>query len=168
MTIRTVLTYPDPRLRKKAKPVTDITPAIKNLIADMYDTMYLGDRAVGLAATQINVQWRVITMDISSDQSEAITLINPKIIHREGLSEFSEGCISLPGVHEKLDRADKVSVETLTLDGETITIEADGLLSVCVQHEIDHLDGILLIDHLSRLKRTRLTNKLKKLKRQGD
>lgn len=166
MTVRTVLTYPDSRLRKKAAPVAAITPAIKNLVADMYVTMYFGDRAVGLAATQINVQWRVITMDISNDKSEAVTLINPTILHREGLSEFSEGCISLPGVYEKLDRADKVTVETLTLDGRTITMEADGLLSVCIQHEIDHLDGILLIDHLSRLKRSRIGNKLKKLKHQ--
>lgn len=164
MAVRTVLTFPDKRLRTVAKPVAAITPEIKQLIADMFETMYQ-DNGVGLAATQINVAHRVITIDVSSDRTQPLTLINPKILSHAGVSDIREGCLSLPGVYEQLDRAESISVSTLDINGQEKTIDADGLLSVCIQHEIDHLDGVLLIDHLSRMKRERIANKLKKLKK---
>ena len=164
MAIRTVLIYPDKRLRNVAKAVQAITPEIKSLVSDMFETMY-HDNGVGLAATQINVAHRIITIDVSEDRARPLTLINPEIVGREGTSDISEGCLSLPGVYEHLGRAERISFKTMTLDGGEEIIEAEGLLSVCVQHEIDHLDGVLMVDHLSRIKRERTINKLKKLKK---
>jgi peptide deformylase len=157
----TILEFPDPRLRTKAAPVAEVDASIRKLIDDMFETMYAAP-GIGLAATQVNVHKRVIVIDISEDRSAPLALINPEIISREGTEETEEGCLSVPGVYDKVTRSEKIRVRTLDRNGKSIEIDADGLLAVCIQHEMDHLEGKLFVDYLSELKRTRIRKKLEK------
>ena len=162
MALLPILHFPDPRLRTPARPVTAVTEEIRRLAADMFETMYHAP-GIGLAATQVNVQQRVIVVDVSHDKDQPLCLINPEILDRVGEEEMEEGCLSVPGVFETVRRAEKVRVRYLSLTGEETMLDADGLLAVCIQHEIDHLDGRLFVDYLSTLKRNRIRRKLEKL-----
>ena len=159
MAILMVLHFPDPRLRKKAVPVTAINADIRKLAHDMLETMYQ-ECGIGLAATQVNVRKRVVVIDLSEQRNNPVYMINPEIMHSEGVEEMQEGCLSVPGYYDLVQRAERVRVRYLNLEGEPVEIEADGLLAVCIQHEIDHLNGRLFIDYLSPLKRKRLQKKL--------
>lgn len=165
MALLNILRFPDARLRNPAKSVESFDSNLKQLVDDMFETMYEG-RGVGLAATQVNIDKKVITIDVSDDQSEPVVLINPEILHQEGKIKSTEGCLSVPGIYEDVDRAALVKIKAYDKDGEAFEIESEGLLGRCIQHEIDHLNGKLFIDHLSRLKRERVLKKLKKLERQ--
>jgi peptide deformylase len=164
MAIRDILEYPDPRLYKVAAPVESIDDGIRTLVRDMAETMYAAP-GVGLAATQIDEHRRVITIDVSEARNELLVLINPVIVEREGNQECEEGCLSVPGVYETVARAQKVKVRALGLDGLPFEKEADSLLAVCIQHEMDHLDGKVFVDYLSRLKQSRIRTKLSKRER---
>ena len=157
----TVLHFPDPRLRKKAKPAAAVDDGIKQLSQDMLETMY-AENGIGLAATQVNVQQRVIVMDLSAERDTPVTLINPEIMETTGSEEMEEGCLSVPGFSDVVQRAEKISYRYLNLDGEVIEDKADGLRAVCIQHEIDHLDGKLFIDYLSPIKKQRIRKKIEK------
>lgn len=156
-----VLHYPDPRLRKPALPVETVDASIRTLVADMLETMYAAP-GIGLAATQVNVQKRVVVMDLSEEKNRPQVFINPTVLERQGESEGEEGCLSVPGFYETVRRAEWVRSSALDLDGEPFEFEARGLLAVCIQHEIDHLDGKLFVDYLSTLKRDRIRKKLEK------
>jgi peptide deformylase len=157
-----ILHYPDPRLHKVAAPVKQVDADIRSLAADMAETMYAAP-GIGLAATQVDVHVRVIVIDISETHDQLITLINPRILSAsDDTQECEEGCLSVPGIYDEVERPARVEIEALGLDGSTFRLKADGLLAVCVQHEMDHLDGIVFVDHLSRLKRNRIVNKLRK------
>ena len=158
MSILTILEFPDERLRKKAATVND---AIRKLVDEMLETMY-ESRGVGLAATQVNVHQRVIVIDVSEDKSAPLCLINPEIIAKDGVEESEEGCLSVPGFFEKVKRAEHVKVRALDRNGQSFEFDARDLLAVCVQHEMDHLDGKLFVDYLSPLKRQRIKKKLEK------
>jgi peptide deformylase len=157
----TILEYPDPRLRTKAQPVAVVDDQVRKLVDDMFETMY-ASKGIGLAATQVDVHQRVLVTDVSSDRSEPRVFINAQIIEREGSTEAEEGCLSVPGIYDKVERAEKVSVRYLDLEGRQQTLEAEGLLAVCIQHEIDHLHGKVFVDHLSMLKQMRIKSKLAK------
>lgn len=157
----TILHYPDPRLRKPALPVEAVDDRIRALVADMLETMYAAP-GVGLAATQVNVRKRVIVMDVSEEKNQPLAFVNPLVLEREGECESEEGCLSVPGFYEAVRRAGRVRVSALDRRGDPFTLEAEGLLAVCIQHEIDHLDGKLFVDYLSPLKRDRLRKKLEK------
>jgi peptide deformylase len=161
MALLDILHYPDPRLRLQARPVAAVTEEIRTLVANMFETMYAAP-GIGLAATQVDVQLRVIVIDISRTREAPLCLINPEILDREGEEEMEEGCLSVPGFYETVRRSDKVRIKYLSLDAEEMVIDADGLLAVCIQHEIDHLDGKLFVDYLSTLKRNRIRRKLEK------
>ena len=161
MAKREILHFPDPRLRLKAEPVAEVDDEIRTLVDDMFETMYEAP-GIGLAATQINVQKRVLVADVSEDQSEPHALINPEILETSGEEEMDEGCLSVPGFYEKVQRADRIRVRALGRDGQPFELDIDGLLAVCIQHEIDHLDGKLFVDYLSSLKRSRIRKKLEK------
>ena len=161
MALRTILEYPDPRLRTRAQPVTQFDAEIRALIDDMFETMYAAP-GIGLAATQVNVAKRVLVIDISERRDQPLALINPDIVKREGVEETEEGCLSVPGIFDKVTRAERIQVRALDRDGKPFELAADGLLAVCIQHEIDHLDGKLFVDYLSELKRTRIRKKLEK------
>ncbi len=165
MSILTVLEFPDKRLRTKAKPVTVFDSALEGLLDDMLETMYEA-KGVGLAATQVNVHQRVIVIDVSEEKNEPLFLINPEIIAKDGVEESEEGCLSVPGFFEKVKRAEHIKFKAHDKQGETFEMEADELLSVCIQHEIDHLDGKLFVDYLSPLKRQRIKAKLDKIHKQ--
>ncbi len=156
-----ILEFPDPRLRTRAAPVAQVDDELRRLIDDMFETMYAAP-GIGLAATQVNVHKRVLVIDLSEDHDQPLVLINPEIVGREGVEETEEGCLSVPGIYDKVSRAQKVRVRTLTRSGEQVEMEADGLLAVCIQHEMDHLEGKLFVDYLSELKRTRIRKKLEK------
>ena len=164
MALLNILEFPNPGLRKKAMPVKQVDDNIRQLIDDMLETMYEAS-GVGLAAPQINVQQRILVMDVSEEHDTPFTLINPEILSREGSEESEEGCLSVPGFTEKVTRAEKVTVRALDRHGATIEFAADELLAVCIQHEIDHLDGKLFVDYLSPLKRQRIRKKLEKARR---
>jgi len=166
MAVLDVLHFPDDRLRTVAKPVKEITPEIKQLAADMIDTMY-DENGVGLAATQVDVHQRIVVIDVSDTRDQAMALINPTIVESSGTEESQEGCLSVPETNAEVERAEFVTLEYLDLDGEKQVIEADGLLAVCIQHELDHLKGKLFIDYLSPFKQKRIKAKLEKLKRQN-
>ena len=166
MTTLNILRFPDPRLRNVARPVKQVDDAIRKLADDMLETMYAAP-GIGLAATQVNVDKRVIVIDVSEDKGQPLYLINPEILERDGVEEMEEGCLSVPGVYEKVQRADQVRIRALDRDGQTFEMEANGLLAVCIQHEIDHLDGKLFVDYLSQLKRTRIRKKLEKEQHQS-
>jgi peptide deformylase len=161
----TILEYPDPRLRTKAEPVAVVDDAVRQLVDDMFETMYAA-KGVGLAATQVNVHRRVLVTDISPERTEPRVFINPQVIERDGSTEAEEGCLSVPGIFDVLrTRSERVRVRALGRDGQPFEIEADGLLAICIQHEIDHLDGKLFVDYLSELKRNRIRKKLEKERR---
>ena len=165
MALLNILHFPDPRLRTRAAPVTQVDDALRRLVDDMFDTMYEAP-GIGLAATQVNVHQRVVVIDVSEEKNEPRVFINPEILAREGVEQMDEGCLSVPGVYEAVERADRVKVRALNRDGQPFELETDGLLAVCIQHEMDHLEGKLFVDYLSSLKRERIRKKLEKLRRQ--
>lgn len=156
-----ILNYPDPRLHTVAKPVKAVDGAIRQLIADMAETMYAAP-GIGLAATQVNRHIQLIVIDISKEQNDLLVLINPNIVAKSGLKEHEEGCLSVPGVYEVVTRAEKITVEALDAQGKTFTLEAEGLLAVCIQHEMDHLLGKVFVEYLSPLKRNRIKTRMLK------
>ncbi|MDZ7810432.1 MAG: peptide deformylase [Arhodomonas sp.] len=160
-----ILHYPDPRLRTVARPVERVDARIVRLIDDMLETMYTAP-GIGLAATQVNVHERVIVIDISEDRDSPVVLVNPRITERDGETVGEEGCLSVPEYFEAVRRSERVTVEALGRDGEPFSLEAEGLLAVCIQHEMDHLEGRLFVDYLSELKRKRLRRRMDKLARQ--
>ena len=166
MALLPILHYPDPRLHKIAVPVKRVDDKIRKLIKDMADTMYAAP-GIGLAATQVDVHLRLIVIDISETRDQLQVFINPEIISAEGEAECEEGCLSVPGIFEKVTRAAKVTVSTLDEQGKKHQLEADGLLAVCIQHEMDHLIGRVFVEKLSRLKQQRITAKLVKQQRQA-
>ena len=161
MALLPILHFPDPRLRLRAMPVETVTEETRRLAADMLETMYAAP-GIGIAATQVNVQQRVVVIDTSKTHDQPLFLINPEILDREGEEEMEEGCLSVPGVYDIVRRAEKVRVRYLSLESQEVIIDADGLLAVCIQHEIDHLDGKLFVDYLSNLKRNRIRKRLEK------
>jgi peptide deformylase len=156
-----ILEFPDPRLRTVAKPVESVDDDIRRLIDDMIETMYL-ERGIGLAATQVNVHQRLLVLDISEDQDSPRVFINPEIIHEQGTQTCEEGCLSVPGVFAEVKRAEEIRIKALDGNGEAFEQDADGLLAVCLQHELDHLNGKLFVDYLSPLRRARVKKKLEK------
>ena len=164
MAILTILNYPDPRLYTVAKPVKEVDATIRRLIDDMGQTMYAAP-GIGLAATQVDVHQQLIVMDISENKSNLQVFINPRIIASCGSQDYEEGCLSVPGIYEMVTRAEKISVEALDRNGKVFTLETEGLLAVCIQHEMDHLLGKVFVEYLSPLKQTRIKNKLKKRQR---
>lgn len=165
MAILNILRYPDERLHTVAAPVAEVNDAIRNLIDDMAETMY-GAPGIGLAATQVDVHQQVIVIDISEKRNRLLVLVNPVIVSAGGRSTHEEGCLSVPGIYDNIERAERVTVRALDRDGESFSLDAEGLLAVCIQHEIDHLKGKVFVDYLSRLKQTRIKSKLKKLMRE--
>jgi peptide deformylase len=165
MTKLVILEYPDPRLRKKAAPVTIVDAAVRQLADDMLQTMYSA-KGVGLAATQVDVHKRLIVLDVSEERDRPLVLINPELLSLEGSGPGEEGCLSLPGIYDKLTRATHIRVRALNLEGQSFEMDADGLLAVCIQHEMDHLEGKLFVDYLSELKRQLIRRRLDKERRQ--
>jgi peptide deformylase len=162
MAILEILEYPDKRLRTIAKPVTEVTDNLRKVIDDMFETMYEAP-GIGLAATQVDVHLRIVTMDLSEDKDEPLVFINPEVTVLEGeLESMQEGCLSVPGFYEDVTRVEHCLVKALDRDGKEFELEARGLLAVCIQHELDHLEGKLMVDYLSPLKRNRIKSKLEK------
>jgi peptide deformylase len=159
-----ILEFPDPRLRTKATPVAAVDDALRAFIGDLFETMYDAP-GIGLAATQVDVHKRLLVTDVSPDKSEPYVLINPEIIEKDGVTVTDEGCLSVPGYYEEVERAGHIRVRFLDRNGDETEMEADGLLAVCIQHEIDHLDGKLFVDYLSEAKRQRIRKKLQKERR---
>ncbi|WP_066568815.1 peptide deformylase [Snodgrassella sp. CFCC 13594] len=166
MALLNILQYPDERLHTVAQPVAKIDERIRTLVKDMAETMYEA-RGIGLAATQINVHERVVVMDLSENQDELRVFINPTITHKEGDTTYEEGCLSVPGIYETVHRAEKITVEAFDEQGKPFTLDADGLLAICIQHELDHLMGKVFVEYLSSLKQTRIKAKLKKRAREA-
>jgi peptide deformylase len=161
MALLPILRYPDPRLHTVAKPVATVDASLRKLAADMLETMYEAP-GIGLAATQVNVHKRVLVLDVSEDKSQPMVFINPEILARTGEHVGEEGCLSVPGIYETVKRSERVKVRALNRDGAPFEIEADGLLAICLQHEIDHLDGKVFVEYLSSLKLNRIKAKLAK------
>jgi len=161
MALLPILRYPDPRLHKRASPVTAVDDSIRQLVKDMAETMYEAP-GIGLAATQVDVHKRVVIIDVSEDKSALRAFINPEIIEKSGEQTCEEGCLSVPGIYEKVTRAERVKVRALDERGAPFELEADGLLAVCIQHEIDHLDGKVFVEYLSPLKLSRIKSRLVK------
>jgi len=161
MAILNILHYPDERLRAVASPVDEVSQEIQQLTYDMLETMYAAP-GIGLAATQVNVHQRILVIDVSEEKDQPLVLINPEILEKDGEQEFDEGCLSVPGIYETVRRAEHIKIRALNQDGESFEMEAEGLLAVCIQHEIDHLQGKLFVDYLSQLKRQRIRKKLQK------
>ncbi|MBL4851853.1 MAG: peptide deformylase [Gammaproteobacteria bacterium] len=164
MSLLNILNFPDPRLRIKAKPVISFDAALRSLIDNMFETLYAAP-GVGLAATQIDVHKRLLIVDVSEDQDDPHTFVNPRIVVRDGVSVHDEGCLSFPGIYEQVERASQVTIAAQDGHGQPFTFEADGLMAVCIQHEIDHLDGKLFVDYISALKRSRIRKKMLKQQR---
>ncbi len=160
----TILEFPDPRLRKKAAPVEVVDDALRELIDNMFETMYEAP-GIGLAATQVDVHKRLLITDISADQSDPHVLINPEILEKDGMAVMAEGCLSVPGYYEEVERAERIRVKFQNRDGDEVEMEVEGLLAVCVQHEIDHLEGKLFVDYLSEAKRSRIRKRLERDRR---
>lgn len=165
MAILNILSYPDPRLYKIAAPVDTVDDNLRRLVADMAETMYAAP-GIGLAATQVDVHKQLIVIDTSEDKSDLQVFINPKILNSCGSQNYEEGCLSVPGVYESVTRAERITVEALNIHGEKFTLEAEGLLAVCIQHEMDHLLGKVFVEYLSPLKQNRIKTKLKKRQRE--
>jgi peptide deformylase len=166
MAVLPILEFPDPRLRTVAEPVEQVDDDIRTLIDDMFETMYDAP-GIGLAATQINVHKQVVVMDISEEQDEPLVFINPKVtILADDTLPYDEGCLSVPGFYETVDRPSNIKVDALDRNGEAFILEPDGLLAVCIQHELDHLNGKLFVDYVSPMKRNRIRKKLEKIHRQ--
>jgi peptide deformylase len=161
MALLKILHYPDPRLHTVAKPVTGVDAEIRQLASDMAETMYAAP-GIGLAATQVDRHVRLIVVDVSEQKNRLLTLINPRILTKEGEAVREEGCLSVPGIYDKVTRAEHIRVQALDLEGKSFELDAVGLLAVCIQHEIDHLDGKVFVEYLSRLKQTRIRHKLLK------
>lgn len=167
MTILTILEFPDPRLRTKAKPVKLVDARIKQLVEDMLETMY-DAKGIGLAATQVDVHERVVVMDISEERNQPMVFINPEVQVLDDITApYDEGCLSVPGYYETVNRPANIRLKALDKDGSPFEMKPDGLMAVCIQHEIDHLEGKLFVDYLSPLKRNRIRQKLEKLHRQA-
>ncbi len=169
MALLDILEFPDPRLRTKAKPITNVTAKIAQLSDDMLETMYAAP-GIGLAASQVNVHQRMLVLDVSDDKSQPMVFINPEILEKEGLIQSDEGCLSIPGFYEPVERFENIRVKALNRDGNEFIIDADDILSICIQHEMDHLEGKLFVDYLSGTKRQMIRKKLlkqQKLKAQG-
>lgn len=164
MAILSILHFPDPRLRIKAEPVATVDRSVRRLVSDMFETMYEAP-GIGLAAPQVNVSKRVIVIDISDNRDQPLCLINPEIVSQSGIEEMEEGCLSVPSIFEKVSRAREITVRALDRDGKPFERAVDDLLAVCIQHEMDHLEGKLFVDYLSDLKRQRIKRKLDKLRR---
>lgn len=168
MALLPILSFPDPRLRTVAKPVEEVTDEIRQLASDMLETMYEAP-GIGLAASQVDRHIQLIVMDLSEEKDQAMVFINPKITPlTDETQAYEEGCLSVPQIYDKVNRPSRVKIEALNLDGEAFEIEADGLLAVCIQHEMDHLSGKLFVDYLSPLKRQRAREKVEKLTRQKE
>ncbi len=167
MAILEVLRFPDSRLRNLAEPVEIFDAALAALVDDMFATMYEAP-GIGLAAIQVDVQQRVVVIDTTEDRSNPICLINPEILEQEGEERSEEGCLSVPGIYELVKRATKIKLKAQDLEGDLFELEAEGLLAICIQHEIDHLDGKLFVDYISGLKRRRIRKRLEKEARQDE
>lgn len=164
MTILAILEFPDQRLRTKATPVDVVDDAMRKLIDDMFETMYAAP-GIGLAATQVDVHKRLLVTDVTADKTGPLVLINPEILAKDGVEVTEEGCLSVPGFYEEVERAEHIRVRALDRDGKAFEMEAGGLLAVCIQHEMDHLEGKLFVDYLSEMKRQRIRKKLLKERR---
>ncbi|MBT3046722.1 MAG: peptide deformylase [Candidatus Thiodiazotropha sp.] len=167
MAILDILHFPDPRLRNKAKPVAQVDDSIRRLIDDMLETMYQAP-GIGLAATQVNVAKRVVVIDLSEEKNRPLCLVNPEILTKDGEEQMEEGCLSVPGIYELVKRANQIRLRALDREGRAFEMEAEGLLAVCIQHELDHLEGKLFVDYLSSLKRQRIRKRLEKESRQQE
>lgn len=166
MAVMEILEFPDPRLRTVAKPVQKVDDELRKLIDDMLETMYDAS-GIGLAATQVNVHQRLLVLDVSEERDQPLVFVNPEITPlTDDTKTYDEGCLSVPGFYETVERTDRIRVKALNRDGDSFEMDCDGLLAVCLQHEIDHLDGKLFVDHISRLKRDRIKKKMEKLHRQ--
>lgn len=161
-----ILVFPDDRLRTVAKPVTAVDDKVRAVLDDMFQTMYEAP-GIGLAATQVNIHERIVVIDVSEEKNQPLSLINPQIISTEGEAEGEEGCLSIPGIYENVKRAEKIKFSALDRDGNSYEMDADGLLAVCVQHEVDHLDGKMFVDYLSGMKRRRIKKKMLKHEKPG-
>ena len=166
MAVLPILQYPDPRLKKVATPVERVDDAIRTLVRNMAETMY-GAPGVGLAATQVDVHKQVIVIDTSPTRNQLNVFINPQIVESEGVSDLEEGCLSVPGIYDKVPRANRIRVRALDGDGQSFELEAEGMLAVCIQHEMDHLKGKVFVEYLSRLKRSRILARMRKLERRS-
>jgi peptide deformylase len=166
MAILEILHYPDTRLRTRAEAVDRVDDQLRALVDDMFETMYQAP-GIGLAATQVNVHKRILIIDISKNRDQPMVFINPEIVEKKGVEETDEGCLSVPGIYERVQRAERIRVRALDAQGKSFELQADGLLAVCIQHEMDHLDGKLFVDYLSQLKRQRIRKKLEKQRRHG-
>ena len=164
MTKLKILEFPDPRLRKKAQPVDVVDDGVRELIDNMFETMYAAP-GIGLAATQVDVHKRLLVADVSADKTEPHALINPEILEKDGVAVTEEGCLSVPGYYEEVERAEHIRVRFLNRDGDVEEMEAEGLLAVCIQHEMDHLEGKLFVDYLSEAKRSRIRKRLERDRR---
>jgi peptide deformylase len=167
MTILKILEFPDARLRTKATPVEVVDDNLRAFIGDMFETMYAAP-GIGLAATQVDVHTRLLVTDVSVDKDEPYVLINPEILEKDGVTTTDEGCLSVPGYYEEVERAEHIKVRFLDRDGAEVELDVHGLLAVCIQHEMDHLDGKLFVDYLSQLKRQRLKKKISKARKQAE
>ena len=168
MAIRDILVFPDPRLRQTSSPVTEFDEQLEELVNDMAQTMYAAP-GIGLAAIQINVAKRIVVMDLSETRDDLKVFINPEITDlHEGVLEMEEGCLSVPGIYASVERSEKVRIKAQDIKGDSFELEADALLSICIQHEVDHLNGKVFVDYLSRLKQIRVRKKLKKDIRQAE
>ena len=165
MALLPILTYPNERLHIVAKPVEQVDDRIQTLAADMAETMY-ASRGIGLAATQVDVHERVVVIDLSEEHNQLLTLINPVITKKDGETTYEEGCLSVPGIYDTVTRAETITVEFLDINGNKQTLDADGLLAICIQHEMDHLVGKLFVEYLSPLKQSRIKTKMKKRQRE--
>jgi peptide deformylase len=161
MGLLTILHYPDERLRTVAKPVEQVDDTLRAFIDDMFETMYEAP-GIGLAATQVDFHQRLVVIDVSEEKNQPLVLINPEIIEKQGVEQTDEGCLSVPGIYETVERAEWIKVRALDRNGESFELESDGILAVCIQHELDHLEGKLFVDYLSILKRQRIKKKLEK------
>ncbi|MBX9297041.1 MULTISPECIES: peptide deformylase [Chromobacterium] len=166
MALLNILHYPDERLHTVAKPVEVFDAALQQQIDDMFETMYEA-KGIGLAATQVDYHRRLVVMDISEERDERRVFINPEIVAKDGETVYEEGCLSVPGIYDKVTRAEHVKVKALDRDGKPFELEADGLLAICIQHEIDHLNGVVFVERLSQMKQTRIKTKLKKREKQN-
>ncbi|RDH82839.1 MAG: peptide deformylase [endosymbiont of Galathealinum brachiosum] len=167
MSILEILKFPDDRLRTIAKPVEAVTEEVKQLVDDMFETMYAAP-GIGLAATQVNAHKRIVVIDVSPDKDAPLCLINPVITAKDGIEQHEEGCLSVPGIYETVERAERIEFTALNRNGEEYKMSADDLLAVCVQHELDHLQGKLFVDYLSPLKRNRIKKKMEKHQKTAD
>lgn len=167
MAILNILKYPDPKLHTVAKPVQGVDEAVRKLIDDMAETMYDAP-GIGLAATQVDVHRQIIVIDISEERNDLKTFINPRLTRTEGVADKEEGCLSVPGVFDIVKRAEKITVTALDRDGNSFSLDAEGLLAVCIQHEMDHLQGKVFVEYLSQLKQSRIRTKMKKAQRKAE